>query len=129
MKSHLKQVISDNGSSNGKAPQFGAYPGRLGGAGMNISPLMANQGLLKSKAGEDPGFEIIKEVPGNSGGMPRMMGGMMGGLMQQNMQGMFKEAGLGNMMGNMLGGQGLGALGNPNMMKCTFLFFQLLNYF
>ena len=44
MKAHLKQVISDNGSSNGKAPQFGAYPGRLGGAGMNISPLMANQG-------------------------------------------------------------------------------------
>merc|ERR1711971_854111 len=37
---------------------------------------MANQGLLKTKAGEDPGFEIIKEVPGNSGGMPRMMGGL-----------------------------------------------------
>ena len=44
LKTPLKQVISDNGSSNGKAPQFGAYPGRLGGAGMNISPLLANQG-------------------------------------------------------------------------------------
>ena len=75
--------------------------------------------LLKTKAGEDPGFEIIKEVPGNSGGMPRMMGGLMGGLMApNNMQGMFKDAGLGGMMGGMLGGQGLGALGNPNMMKC-----------
>ena len=43
----------------------------------------------------------------------------MGGLMGPNsMQGMFKDAGLGNMMGSMLGGQGLGALGNPNMMKC-----------
>ena len=74
--------------------------------------------LLKTKAGEDPGFEIIKEVPGNSGGMPRMMGGLMGGLMApNNMQGMFKDAGLGGMMGGMLGGQGLGALGNPNMMK------------
>ena len=74
--------------------------------------------LLKTKAGEDPGFEIIKEVPGNSGGKPRMMGGLMGGLMApNNMQGMFKDAGLGGMMGGMLGGQGLGALGNPNMMK------------
>jgi len=43
------KVISDNGSSNGKAPQFGAYPGRLGGAGMNISPLMANQGSVIQK--------------------------------------------------------------------------------
>ena len=76
--------------------------------------------LLKTKAGEDPGFEIIKEVPGNSGSMPRMgMGGLMGGLMGPGgMQGMFKDAGLGGMMGNMLAGQGLGALGNPNMMKC-----------
>ena len=74
--------------------------------------------LLKTKAGEDPGFEIIKEVPGNSGGMPRMNMGMMGGL--GGMQGMFKDAGLGNMMGSMLGGQGLGALGNPNMMKCKY---------
>merc|ERR1719397_2006272 len=105
------KVISDNGSSNGKAPQFGAYPGRLGGAGMNISPLMANQGLLKTKAGEDPGFEIIKEVPGNSGGMPRMMGGLMGGLMgPASMQGMFKDAGL----------------GNPNMMKYTMEWMQAL---
>ena len=78
--------------------------------------------LLKTKAGEDPGFEIIKEVPGNSGGMPRMMGGLMGGLMgPASMQGMFKDAGLGNMMGSMLDGQGLGALGNPNMMKCKHL--------
>ena len=47
-----------------------------------------------------------------------MMGGLMGGLMApNNMQGMFKDAGLGGMMGGMLGGQGLGALGNPNMMK------------
>ena len=47
------------------------------------------------------------------------MGGLMGGLMGPGgMQGMFKDAGLGGMMGNMLAGQGLGALGNPNMMKC-----------
>ena len=77
---------------------------------------------------EDPfgpfDFEIIKEVPGNSGGMPRMMGGLMGGMMNPGgMQGMFKDAGLGNMMGSMLGGQGLGALGNPNMMKCKYLNF------
>jgi len=79
----------------------------------------SSRGLLKTKAGEDPGFEIIKEVPGNSGSMPRMgMGGLMGGLMGPGgMQGMFKDAGLGGMMGNMLAGQGLGALGNPNMMK------------
>jgi len=79
----------------------------------------SSHGLLKTKAGEDPGFEIIKEVPGNSGSMPRMgMGGLMGGLMGPGgMQGMFKDAGLGGMMGNMLAGQGLGALGNPNMMK------------
>ena len=44
--------------------------------------------------------------------------GMMGGL--GGMQGMFKDAGLGNMMGSMLGGQGLSALGNPNMMKCKY---------
>ena len=50
------------------------------------------------------------------------MGGLMGGMMNPGgMQGMFKDAGLGNMMGNMLGGQGLGALGNPNMMKCKYL--------
>ena len=39
----VKSLVSNDGS-NGKAPQFGAYPGRLGGAGMNISPMMANQG-------------------------------------------------------------------------------------
>ena len=44
--------------------------------------------------------------------------GMMGGL--GGMQGMFKDAGLSNMM---LGGQGLGALGNPNMMKCKYFNF------
>ena len=45
--------------------------------------------------------------------------GMMGGL--GGMQGMFKDAGLGNsMMASMLGGQGLGPLGNPNMMKCKY---------
>ena len=60
-------------------------------------------------------------MPGNSGGMPRMNMGMMGGL--GGMQGMFKDAGLGNMMGSMLGGQGLGALGNPNMMKCKYFNF------
>ena len=89
---------------------------------MNISPMMANQGLLKTKAKEDPGSEIIKEVPGNSGGMPRMMGGLMGGLMApNNMQGMFMPPRPASLMGGMLGGQGLGALGNPNMMKCKHL--------
>ena len=62
---------------------------------------------MKSKAGEDPGFEIIKEVPGNSGGVPRMMGGLMGGL-GGNM-------GMMGGMGGLLGGQGMS---NPNMMKC-----------
>ena len=48
--------------------------------------------------------------------------GMMGGL--GGMQGMFKDAGLGNsMMASMLGGQGLGTLGNPNMMKCKYFNF------
>ena len=52
-----------------------------------------------------------------------MMGGLMGGMMNPGgMQGMFKDAGLGKMMGG-IGGQGLGALGNPNMMKCKYLIF------
>lgn len=79
----------------------------------------------KTRAEEDPGFEIIKEVPGNSRGMPRMNMGMMGGLMAPySMQGMFKDAGLGNMMGSMLGGQGLGAQGNPKKRKCKYFNFQ-----
>ena len=56
-------------------------------------------------------------MPGNSGGMPRMNMGMMGGL--GGMQGMFKD----NMMASMLAGQGLGALSNPNMMKCKYFNF------
>lgn len=32
------KVISDNGNSNGKAA-FGQFPGRLGGAGMSITPV------------------------------------------------------------------------------------------
>ena len=79
----------------------------------------------KTKTREDPGFEIIKEVPCNSGGMPRMMGmGLMGGLMAPySMQGMFKDAGH-MMMGSMLGGQGLGAQGNPKKRKCKYFNFQ-----
>ena len=61
--------------------------------------------------------------------MPLMNMGMMGGLMAPySMQGMFKDAGLGNMMGSMLGGQGLGALGNPNMMKCKYFNFQYTSW-
>jgi hypothetical protein len=73
------KVISDNGHSNGK-PAYGQFPGRLGGAGMSITPVNQSS-LLKTKA-EDPGFEIIKEVPGNTG-MPRMQNwglGASGGL-------------------------------------------------
>ena len=75
---------------------------------------------------EEPGPKIIKEVPGISGEVPRMMGGLMDGLFGLNMQalqasmqalqGMFKDAGMGNMFGL---SKFVGM--DPNKMKCKYL--------
>merc|ERR1719452_323354 len=54
------EVISSVG--NGSGAKFGSFnPKRPAGGS-----------LLKTKQNEDQGFEIIKEVPGNPGTMPRM---------------------------------------------------------